>query len=178
MPSPSVCAAAPMAATGPEDRAGAGPDGTAACPVGRQACVSKTKQGSNGPGVQHALVRSLTEMTCILLCLCVKFRLAWHFEHTRTTISTKVRVPKFKPKLRKNLMRSLFLSTVLDVMHCLVRGWQPLPCTLFHWQIMPSACRTPQMDRKYSLNCFIHGHSGAQEQGTADACKQLNPYKA
>uniref|UniRef100_A0A3B4GZE2 Zinc finger protein 395 n=1 Tax=Pundamilia nyererei TaxID=303518 RepID=A0A3B4GZE2_9CICH len=42
---------------------------------------------------------------------------------------------------------------------------------------MPSACRTPQMDRKYSLNCFIHGHSGAQEQGTADACKQLNPYK-
>lgn len=56
MPSPSVCAAAPMAATGPEDRAGAGPDGTAACPVGRQACVSKTKQGSNGPGVQHALV--------------------------------------------------------------------------------------------------------------------------
>uniref|UniRef100_A0A3Q3CQ74 Zinc finger protein 395b n=1 Tax=Haplochromis burtoni TaxID=8153 RepID=A0A3Q3CQ74_HAPBU len=45
-----------MAATGPEDRAGPGPDGTAACPVGRQACVSKTKQGSNGPGVQHALV--------------------------------------------------------------------------------------------------------------------------
>lgn len=127
MPSPSVCAAAPMAATGPEDRAGAGPDGTAACPVGRQACVSKTKQGSNGPGVQHTLVRSLTEMTCILLCLCVKFRLAWHFEHIRTIISTKVRVPKFKPKLRKNLMRSLFLSTVLDVMHCLVRGWQPLP---------------------------------------------------
>ncbi|CAI5683088.1 unnamed protein product [Oreochromis niloticus] len=58
-----------MAATGPEDRAGAGPGGTAACPVGRQACVSTTTQGSNGPGVQHALAGTRNS-----LCHCLALK--------------------------------------------------------------------------------------------------------
>lgn len=51
----SVCSST-MAATGPEDRAGAEPGRTAACPLGRQACVSTTTQGSSGSSVQHTLV--------------------------------------------------------------------------------------------------------------------------
>lgn len=102
MPSPSVCAAAPMAATGPEDRAGAGPGGTAACPVGRQACVSTTTQGSNGPGVQHALVRSLTEMTCILLSF-------WaHWNHNKQ----KGTRPKVQTQTEKEL------DAIIISFHC------------------------------------------------------------
>ncbi|CAK6963145.1 zinc finger protein 395b [Scomber scombrus] len=43
-----------MAAMGPEDRAGAGPGGTAACPLGVQARISTTTH--NGPDTQQTLV--------------------------------------------------------------------------------------------------------------------------
>ncbi|XP_031151333.1 zinc finger protein 395b isoform X2 [Sander lucioperca] len=45
-----------MAAMGPEDRVGAGPDGTAVCQVGLQACTATTMHNSNGPGMQQTLV--------------------------------------------------------------------------------------------------------------------------
>ncbi|KAM9355835.1 zinc finger protein 395b [Pholidichthys leucotaenia] len=45
-----------MAAMGPEDTAGAGPGGMAACPPGQQPCISATTHHSNGPDVQQAPV--------------------------------------------------------------------------------------------------------------------------
>lgn len=40
---------------GPEDRAGAGPGGTAVCPTGPQACVSAATHNSDGPDRQQTL---------------------------------------------------------------------------------------------------------------------------
>ncbi|XP_040921033.1 zinc finger protein 395b isoform X1 [Toxotes jaculatrix] len=45
-----------MAAMRPEYRAGAGPDGRAACPSGLQTCISTTTHNSNGPDVQQTRV--------------------------------------------------------------------------------------------------------------------------
>ncbi|XP_042359375.1 zinc finger protein 395b [Plectropomus leopardus] len=49
-----------MAAMGPEDRAGAGPGGAAACPSGLQACTSASTHSSNGPDTQQTLVCAQT----------------------------------------------------------------------------------------------------------------------
>lgn len=54
MLSPLTVCSSTMAAMGPENRAGAGPAGTAACPMGVQARVSTTTH--NGPDVQRTLV--------------------------------------------------------------------------------------------------------------------------
>ncbi len=56
-----------------------------------------------------------------------------------------------------------YFLPVLDVMYCLVReAGTHILFILFNWQIVLSAGRTPQMDRKYSLNCFMHGYSETQ----------------
>lgn len=77
--SPLTVCSSTMAAVGPEDRAGAGPGGTAACPSGLQACVSTTTQNSNGPDRQQTLVSGrraaglpfrVTEMTDVCFHMC------------------------------------------------------------------------------------------------------------
>ncbi|XP_029902882.1 zinc finger protein 395b [Myripristis murdjan] len=45
-----------MAAMGPGDRAGIGPDGTAVCPSGPQACLATTRQDSARPDMQGNLM--------------------------------------------------------------------------------------------------------------------------
>lgn len=56
MLSPLTVCSSTMAAMGPEDRAGAGPDGTAVCPTGPQACISTATYNSNGPDRQQTRV--------------------------------------------------------------------------------------------------------------------------
>ncbi|KAM4521896.1 zinc finger protein 395b isoform 3-T4 [Odontesthes bonariensis] len=43
---------------GPEDRAGTGPSGTPACPLGQQDCMSTMMHNSNGPDMQQILVHA------------------------------------------------------------------------------------------------------------------------
>lgn len=141
---PSPCSST-MAAMGPEDRAGAGPGGTAACPSGLKACVSTTRN-SNTPDIQQTLVSISTCAVLLHSPLLLWVNTCNRRCHLSSASSIVV-----------NFFVAVWVYSAYFIPPC--ETWcnarsdagSRFLFKLSPWQILLSAGRVPRMDRKYSF---------------------------